>query len=384
MSALSFSDLPSHHRRNVSLVCNTLLAAKSAAPEISDIADVIIPKMPRRVKASQNIKTDTPHKCSYFYTLDEAILLPWISFDASDFWNVLALDVDHANGMDLWEELPENLRPFLVIDPYSLRSAALFLLKTPVLCTSVGQLALAELCSRVLASYFNATALPHCSLTKNPFGLKKSLQGVLQRRTAQPLGGDLWEMSQTSPLVFHTLPGSPGIELREILAHFGDDVDAVKRPKRTTFVERGEPSDLGRNCRLFDILRAFCYDNGLKEVDEIMAEAIALNENGLPESELRSISVSISKFMKTRYRPRDSVNRSVMSLAASSLPVKSKQKLSAMRTNAVRTENADHKIAQALRHWPSGQPISQSKLAKASGVNLTTIKRRWATLNLPR
>jgi len=382
-NSLKLEDLPSHHRRNPAMVCNALMHVKEYAPHLSHMADILVPRLPRKVKASQNIKTDYRDKGSYFFTLTNGIDCPWISWDSKDFWNVLALDVDHQDGLTLWEELPENIRPFLVVDPYSLRSAALFVLKTPILTTRFGQLALGELAHQAMADYFRSTPLPCHTLTKNPFGLKSSLMGNLKRRTAKPQGGILWDMFKDSPLVFHTLQGSAGIELRDILNYFGDDIELTQpkrqKPEKVIFINRGEPSDLGRNCNLFDTLRAWCYDNRVKEFSEIMEEARNLNEGGLSESELKSISRSISKFMRTRYKPTKKIK--VMKLSAS-LSEPEKQKISAHRTNAIRSENVDHKIDQAIRHWSSSEPITQKGLSEASGVSLKTIKRRWKGLNL--
>lgn len=194
----------------------------------------------------------------------------------------------------------------------------------------------------------------------------------------------VWEMMKESPLVFHTLEGCKGIELKDIIAHFGDDIELTRpkrqKPEKVLFINRGEASDLGRNCNLFDRLRCWCYDNKVQEFSEIMEEARALNEGGLSESELRSISKSISKFMRTRYKPTTK-KRKVMKLSAS-LSEPEKQKISAHRTNAIRSENVDHKIDQAIRHWSSSEPITQRSLADASGVGIATIKRRWKGLNL--
>jgi len=101
-NALKLEDLPKHHRRNSVLLANALMAVKSYAPHLSQMADILVPRLPRKVKASQNIKTDYKEKGSYFFTLNEAIDCPWISWDSRDFWNVLALDVDHDEGIQLW------------------------------------------------------------------------------------------------------------------------------------------------------------------------------------------------------------------------------------------------------------------------------------------
>lgn len=381
---IKLEDLPKHWQRNPAMLANSLMHIKSYAPHLSGMADVLVPRLPRKIKASQNIKTDYRDKGSYLFTLITGIDCPWISWDSADFWNVLALDVDHDNGIQLWEELPEHLRPFLVVDPYSLRSAALFVLKTPILVKRFGQLALGELAHQALADFFDATPLPCHTLTKNPFGLKASMQGNLQRRSMRPTGGIVWEMMKDSQLVFHTLEGCKGIELKDIIAHFGDDIELTQpkrqKPEKVLFINRGEASDLGRNCNLFDVLRSWCYDNKITDFNEIYMEANNLNQGGLPESELRSIAKSISKFMRTKYRP-NTKKRKVMKLSAS-LSEPEKQKISAHRTNAIRSENVDHKIDQAIRHWSSSEPITQKGLSEASGVSLKTIKRRWKGLNL--
>lgn len=383
---LQFETLPKHWQKNPAMLCNALMHVKAYAQHLSKVADSLIPRLPRKIKCSQNIKTDYKDKGSYFFILSNGIDCPWISWDSNDFWNCIALDVDHDSGIELAESLPASIRPFVVVDPWSLRSACLFFLKTPIAVKQFGQLLLGEIAQAGLAQYFNATPLPHMTLTKNPFGLKSSLLGNMQRRSFRPAGGGLMhEMHQDSPLVFHTVEGNPAIELSDVIKFFGDDLENIqtnrKRPEKLIFRNRSEPSELGRNCRLFDVLRGWCYDNKISEFSEIMDEARSLNDGNLSESELKSISRSISKFMRTRYRPSDKPKKKVMKLSAS-LSEPEKQKLSAMRTNAIRSENVDHKIQQAIRHWSSSEPITQRGLADASGVGIATIKRRWKGLNL--
>ncbi|GCD57340.1 hypothetical protein NBRC3222_2677 [Acetobacter pasteurianus NBRC 3222] len=90
--------------------------------------------------------------------------------------------------------------------------------------------------------------------------------------------------------------------------------------------------------------------------------------------------------MRTRFRPasrEDQCNRGVMRLENADIPLPTKQSLAALRTNDVKTENTNHKISLALKHWPTGERVTQAGLARAAGVGIATIKRRWATLNLP-
>jgi hypothetical protein len=380
-----YESLPEWHKRNSCLLVNSLMEAKRVAPHLANLADQIIPRLPRIVKESQSIKTNAPDKGSAFLTLEKAITCPWISWDSNDFWNVLALDIDHADGLDLWEDLPPAVRPTLVIDPWSGRSAALFPLATPVgMAGSMrqGPKILADLCHRLLADHFKATALPHKTLTKNPWGLKEALIGTLQRRTDAPTAVDLWEMMAGSPLIFHTVPGAPKIELRDVLDALADTIEEVSPPRRRRKITRPEPSDLGRNCHLFDVVRFWAYDTNTSDMERIYMKAQEENQGELPFKEVAGIAKSISRFMASRYRPKSRLEdrRGVMGLEGSGLATQQKQKLSAHRTNDIKTDNTDHKIRQALKHFPPHQKITQQALAKASGVSLRTIKSRWSTI----
>lgn len=385
-SQKEYEDLSRWHKKNPSLLVNSYLSIQEKNPELLKLAKILFPKMPRIVRASQNLKSINVEHSSHIFPLNQACDLPWISFDSRDFRNVLLLDIDHSDGLELWEELPESIKPHLVIDPYSGRSAGIFVLKTPIQVAGQKQNFFGNMCHQMVADYFKASPLPHGSLTKNPFGRASNVIGQLARRSPSPTGGIMWEAHQeaNTGLLWHTVQGCPEIELRDIVAHFADDyVDYTPKSTKKVFSKkRGDPSYIGRNCYVFDLVRFHCYDNNETSLESILQKSQEENqkmEKPLPQSDLKSISRSIHKFMVTRYRPRtkDPINKGIMGLAGSSLPQKDKQKLAALRTADIKSDDTQHKIKQAIRLLPEGRKPTQKAISEASGIPLRTIKRYW-------
>lgn len=387
-----FDALPKWHKKNACLLANSLIEAKQNAPFLSGLADSLLQKMPRIVRASQNLKSINIEHSSHLFSLHNAIDLPWISFDAKGARNVLLFDIDHDRGPELASELPANIRPHIVVDPWSGRSAGILVLKSPVLTgagAKIGPQLLANGCHEMFAKYFEADALPHGSLTKNPFGMLKNIIGILSRRSPEPSSGLLWEAYQeaNSGLCWHTIPGAAEVELRDILKYFEDDYEQIASDRsKQNFIkkkDRGEPSYIGRNCYVFDLTRFWAYDENETDSNNIYMKAEEINlsmSNPLPASDVKSIARSISKFMQTRYRPTRRINKGVMNLEESDLAIKQKQKLAAHRTNDIKADNTDHKIKQALKHFPESRKLTQKALSEVSGVSIKSIKRRWKTL----
>ena len=346
-------------------------------------------RTPAWVPFSNNIKTTSNHISTGYEPRPDAINQPWVSFDAERWWNVLALDIDHVDWLDPWQALPACCRPHVVADPWSGRAAALFVLRAPVLMDDPRQVKYARHVQRLAAQVFNATPLPHRTLTKNPWGIRWNLDGPLKRRTAEPSSGLLWDAYEDSKteLCWTTLTGTPIVSLHDLFdcdqfQRAADDLRREHAPYHRT-KERPQPSDLGRNCNLFDRLRFHAYDSGESNFNNLLIEVTLMNDGGLPERELRAIARSVSKFMSTRYRPAEQINRGVMNLENIRIPLQTKQRLAAHRTNSVKADNTDHKLRQAIQHWPAGKKLTQSALARAAQVGIATVKRRWSTLNLP-
>ncbi|MBS1054759.1 primase C-terminal domain-containing protein [Gluconobacter kondonii] len=354
------------------------------------ICDLVPRTAQRAFRQSCNIKT-LHESSSYIVPLTKAATSPWLSWDSDKFWNVLALDVDHDDGLELWEELPEHIRPWLVIDPWSGRSAALFFLKLPVMKDAYGQVILAQLAQTLAAAHFKADPLPKGTLTKNPFGLKKDLSGKQVRRTPNPTALMLWEAHKDSPLVWHTVKGAVGIELRDIISVLSDDYDiddianevkAKKRQRRKSkAADLAKSSNIGRNCTMFDEVRHWCYEHNEKSESRIYEYALSVNHGHLSEKEIKQISRSICRFMNRCYSPKtQKKTRGSMQLQALEIPIKAKQKMSANRTNHLRPANIDKRLHDAMKSWPLKQKMTQKGLAEAAKVGIATVKRRWNNL----
>ena len=106
--------LPPWHRRDQSLIFDAIRTVKENAPHLAPLIASLLPRMPRLVRASYDLKTSSPS--SHMATIASVISAPWISFDSSVARNVLLLDIDHPDGLDLAQELPSRIRPHIVSD----------------------------------------------------------------------------------------------------------------------------------------------------------------------------------------------------------------------------------------------------------------------------
>ncbi|MCX2563699.1 replication initiation protein [Acetobacter thailandicus] len=391
MKALDLIKLPNWHNKNDKIIDKSLKQSCEIAPHLKNLANNLIINMPRMVRASQNLKSISIEKSSHLFRLDNAISLPWISFNTDKAINCLLLDIDHDEGLAMWEDLPDNIKPHLVIDPWSGRSLAIIQLATPVLTgegARLGPQFLANLAHEMMASYFEATALPHSNVVKNPWGLSSNIIGTLSRRSQQPSTGILWDTHQqiNPELCWHTVPGKYEIELRDIIDVFKSYYEnyAPKSTKRK-FINRGEPSSLGKNCLIFDLLRFWCYDHNESSFQAIYQKCIDLDfqENtNLPKSDIKSISKSISKFMNTRFNPRTNLDsrRGIMGLKGSPLNKEERQRVSARRTHSIQNDRRDAKIKWGLENFPKDKKLSQRVFSKISGLSLKTVERNWENI----
>ncbi|MBS1051128.1 replication initiation protein [Gluconobacter japonicus] len=388
MKALDLIKLPKWHDRNDKIVDKALQKSYEIAPHLKNLSNNLIINMPRMVRASQNLKSISIEKSSHLFRLDNAIDLPWISFNIDKAINCLLLDIDHDEGLAMWEDLPDNIKPHLVIDPWSGRSLAIIQLATPVLTgegARLGPQFLANLAHEMMASYFEATALPHSNVVKNPWGLSRNVIGTLTRRSQHPSTGILWDThQQVNPdLCWHTVPGRDEIELRDIIDVFKSYYEnyAPKSTKRK-LINRGEPSSLGKNCLIFDLLRFWCYDHNESSFQVIYQKCIDLDfqENtNLPKYDLKSISKSISKFMNTRFNPRTSLDsrRGIMGLKGSDFTKQERQRISARRTNDIRNCKTEERIKWCLENYPNDMRLSQREFSKFSKLSKRTVEKYW-------
>ncbi|WP_219761630.1 replication initiation protein [Neoroseomonas alba] len=392
------------HRRRPDLLAAALDQVRRTTPVASDIAEAILPRVPRRVLASQNLRTATTAPFSSVLPLDEAAICPWVSLDSETHRNVLAFDIDHTEALELVEELPAHVRPWLAIDPYSGRAHAFIFLATPVLVSRKGSdeprisfkaCRLAEVAQAIMTAALRATPLRHRALLKNPLGKVDALLGQQLRRAPQPTMPAMWDAWRAAGtgLVWHTVPGASPVELGAIIAALADDYgEAVAEAPMRNRVRRrrGEPSATGRNCSLFDQVRWFAYDHQERDGGAILAEAMRVNSTfaePLPASEVAATARSIAKFMHSRYRPRSGISspRGRDRAACAGLALEEERQAVAGRTTAAaRAAETNTKIAAAVEGIRlAGERVTQAAVAAAACVSLRTVKRRWAAISTP-
>lgn len=376
-----------------------LYLARDTAPHLTDLAEMLIPRMPKRPTASPNIRCITRIRHSDPLPLAVAIHQPWMAMDSDTVRNVLAIDVDHADGITRADEVARAYRlprPTVIADPWTGRSHAVWILTSPV-CTGAagrqGPQLLADLACRLLAAAMGGTPMPRHALIKSPWGLSERVTGTLMHRVGKPACQDIWEAYEqvANGLVWHTAPGElRAVELREVVAALADDYgeEATAKGTRRAFRRnRGEVSAIGRNCALFDAVRYWAYDHAESDCSAIEAEARRINADfrpPLPGSEVAATARSIARFMCQRFKGGLSPSnapaiRRRRDTDMQHLDVTERQAIAGIRSSQQRTASTDAKIIDAIaRLWDLDEPITQTILMRETGCGERTIRRRWS------
>jgi hypothetical protein len=375
------------------LLIDTLAECSNATAHLDPLASFLLPLVPRKPLASQTIRAITRDRYSSPMLLNDAITCPWVSFDSDAFQNKIAIDIDHADIFDKLDRLPRGCPiPHVVIDPDTGRAHAFIILRTPVFMGEGAREApkyMLKLAGKLLAEALGGTLMPHKALIKSPWGLTRFLIGKKMKRTTAPnpllLG---WESSEEpTGLMWHTVPGEcKAVDLRDIIGAlmpwFGSDIEQVNRSYRK---KRPEPSSLGRNCKLFDIVRFWAYDNVEKDSYKIEEFGHQVNQefgDPLPNSEVRATCRSIARFMNTRYRPRVShkINKGRDKGLNDGMTLQAKQALAGRITNQQRTSNTRLKVMTAVDVLgQKGIDITQKNVSHEAGLSVSTVKRLWSS-----
>jgi hypothetical protein len=372
-----------------------LAAARQSAPHLQALAEHLLPAAPGRPLASQNIRSITVRPHSDPFPLSVAVTLPWIAFDAEHFQNIIAIDIDHANGSEHAAALAGLGLPMptLVIDTWSGRSHGLLRLSSPVytdVTAQSGPKRLLGYAGRLVAAAMGGTLLHRRSLVKSSWARSENLIGTLRRHSRTPATPLLWEahLAADTGLLWHTEPGElRSVELREVVAALVDDYgEGVASPgARQWRRNRLTPNTSGRNCMLFDVVRGWAYDRverGAKAIHDYATRTNAETfADPLPDSEVAAIARSIAKFMATRYRPRSDAAPRRDDIAGSdgSMTPVQKRTLSGVVTAAERAAKTDAAIAEArAKIVAEGVPVTQAAIADTAGVSPRTLRRRRA------
>lgn len=381
------------HASRPHLLANALTEVRRTVPgRLVTMAEELLPRLPRRPVASQNLRAFTLNPSSGPLLLDDAVGCPWICPNTEQGWNVIAIDVDHEEADNLAFDL-ERLglpRPVVVMDPWSARAHVLVPLATPVSYAKgarLGPQILADLASRLLAAYFKGTPLPRAALVKSPWGLTETLIGQPLRRTLKPTAIMLWEAHQEAAtgLMWHTIPGTGVFELRAIVAALSDYADEMPPSRKGTPFRkrRGDPSLLSRNDYVFDLTRWWAYDRCERDGGAIADEAQRINvtmHDPLPMSAVASTARSITKFMNSRFRPAHAADaRRGRDRDLTQLPPEARKAAAGPRSAMARSAATDARIAGAVAELQaSGTPLTQAAIAAWAKLGINTVARRWS------
>lgn len=367
-------------------------AANERAPHLARVAELIVPLMPGRPRISRNIKTAAPS--SWTETLCKALTAGWISYDTEAVTNALVVDVDH-DDTDLLADLISRGLPapvVVTVNPRSGHYHAVWWLATPV---AIGPTA----APKPQRLYRLARALVCAALRADPDYrpgvISKCPWGIYEDDDERPVPTTLTEQAMAeigSPLrhVGQDWGGEP-VELRAIVAALHDEYHDGLPPRQ---VQRQITAEVeaeiakGRNCSIFHRLRLWAYPRNERDLAVLTAQAHELNgplglKGPLPPEEVDGIARSVHKFMTHRYQGGGGadVDRGVMGLAGSGLPLVQRQRLGGQYGPKQRLGKTDTKLVEAAhRLLADGQRVTQSALAAAAAVGIATVKRHWQSL----
>jgi hypothetical protein len=380
------------HRGRPQILANGLIATRGSAPHLQPLAEHLLPWAPRRPLASQTIRSITLRQHADPALLAVAVTLPWIAFDSERIRNIIAADIDHADGADRAAMLADLglPSPTLVVDPWSGRAHGFLRLSRPVF---TGDGAAPEpqrlfgFAGALLAAAMGATLLPRRALIKNPWARRENLIGTLRRHTPAPATPMLWDahVAADTGLLWHTEPGDlRPVVLRDIVTALVDDYgEGIATPvARQWCRKRLAPDASGRNCALFDMVRFWAYEHVERDARAITDHAMQVNADTfadpLPENEVTVIARSIAKFMQTRYRPKvRTVARRDDMAGGDGMTPGQKRSLSGLVTAAERAAKTDAAIEAARTKLATeGRPMTQAAIARASGISRHVIWRR--------
>lgn len=328
----------------------------------------------KQLNCSHNIRCCGVYRSQFKAPFNDAITLPWVSFDSPNYQNVLVLDIDHQDGMELAEALPKGIRPFLVLDPRSGTSHAIFPLNTSVDLNAPKQVALAKLAIKLLAKHFNATPLGAHALHKNPFGLKQELHGkLLPPKYKMP---DTFIAAHAStPFQWHTISGDTRIELTQIVKALHAEYAPYLKPLYdNTDYSESDTDSYGRNCRMFNRTRKFAYRHNIHD-EAILEEKAREFSEGLPDSEIKATARSIARFMRTKYTGKQKHYKIPTTPHDTT---KQLQQRGAAYARTLRTNKVKSKLKQAANAlFKQGKlpQLTHHQLANLSNVSHSTARR---------
>jgi len=116
-----------------------LAYARSKAPHLGPLADLVLSRMPGGVSCSSNLKSTTERPTSYRRPADVAVEYQWMAFNSEGCTNTITVDCDHADWADGLEAmravgLPEST--FICVSPWKRSAHLVWVLDQPAYTAS--------------------------------------------------------------------------------------------------------------------------------------------------------------------------------------------------------------------------------------------------------
>ena len=152
-------------------LANALQVAKEAAPHLAELADFLLPRLPRHTLASSTIKGDG-RASSRILRLAEALGHQWISYNGHAATNAESVDCDATTWRQLLDTavsagLPEPA--VVVVSPWKGTAHLVWLYETPFNNRSPAEMRIRKGIKRGLATVFDGDQRFANRLGKNPF-----------------------------------------------------------------------------------------------------------------------------------------------------------------------------------------------------------------------
>lgn len=359
--------------------------AKSDRKHRLQVAEFLIPRLPRRTLVSDTLKT--AKASSHRTTIRKAWRMGWISLNCRTHVNAITVDIDH----DRWEPELRALAAqgvpvpsFVVANPNSGHAQATWVLPIGADRQNAPQMRLVDGIRKRLTELLDGDTNFKNWLIRNPI-----TQGTLVS-----FSGHAVELSDLlTPLIDWAEPGSyvlgPKPRIEAQFEGRAPNIPAVPARVQDVAGDKGSRVwEVGRHAvyrlRTSDLvtitatlsrtasdlkspITAKALDGMGRRISDWMGKRGWAN--GRPASDLRNIDHGAMTREAEQRGMRDEWIRT---------PKAVKLPLAAERTNAIRAGKTTTAISAALEKLAQGQEeISQASLAKASGLSRRTVSKLW-------
>lgn len=389
-------DTAPQHRDRPHLLASALGIAGGAAPQLGQLARLVLPRMPRRLLASSSLRT--PDARSGMQWLDDAVRAQHIAVKTRTHQHAIVVDCDHADWPELLDAMAGHGLPrptWIAADPWKATAHLAWWLHDPVCTTEHGREAprrLLDIVAKLLTQALRGDPAYSGSMTKNPWA-----PGPAPTRAGEPAIPALWAAHREMecqpadpprpPLRYATIP-APALhdlgELRRALLRWQEAAE-VPTPGRRRPVVPAQEGERGR--RLFDASRHQIYAAWPLTADQvqgIVAEQVAALGSPISDRQRAGMAARMHRWMVRNYRAdagRRRADGSPMQrgrdrLEGASLDLCERQAVAARRTAEGRRQASEAAIREAAaRLAAAGGPVTAAALAAEAGLSERTLRR---------